>query len=170
MPLTPEEFRAKYPILIGWINKTVADHSSLAKPVSGLGFRRLPSYFSAPLLASSWVVGVARLPMPPLSQMGFTQFTEWERIEYGGITYMDTFFVTPGEVANEALHFHELVHVIQWRVLGAERFVAAYAEGLERFGYRSSPLEEMAYGLEDRFKYSTEVFDAEEAVRAALRS
>lgn len=170
MPLTPEEFRSKYPILIGWINKTVAAHAPLSKPVSGLGFRRLPSYFSAALLSAARVVHVDRLPMPPLSQMGFTQFTEWERIEYGGITYMDTFFVTPGEVANEALHFHELVHVIQWRALGPESFVAAYAEGLERFGYRSSPLEEMAYGLEDRFKYSTDTFDAEEAVRALLRA
>ena len=61
----------------------------------------------------------------------------------------DTFFVTQGELANEALHFHELIHVVQWRLLGPERFIALYAEGLERFGYRSSPLEVIAYDLED---------------------
>lgn len=168
MPLTPEEFRAKYPVLIGWIRKTVAAHATLARPVSSLGFPRLRHYFSPPVLATSSVVWVDRLPMPPLSQMGLTQFTEWERIEYGGITYLDTFFVTPKEVANEPLHFHELVHVVQWRVLGPERFVAAYAEGLESFGYRSSPLEVMAYDLEDRFRSSAEAFDAEKAVRALL--
>ena len=108
--------------------------------------------------------------MPPLSQMGLTQFTEWERIEYGGITYLDTFFVTQNELANEPLHFHELVHVLQWRPLGPERFVALYAEGLERFGYRSSPLEVIAYDLEDRFRKSAAVFDAEAEVRGRLRA
>jgi hypothetical protein len=168
MPLTPQEFRAKFPILIGWIRQTVAAHAAKAKPVDSLGFRRLPSYFTASLLASAKVVAVDLLPMPPLSQMGLTQFTEWERIEYGGITYLDTFFMTRNELANEALYFHELVHVIQWRVLGQELFVAMYSEGLEKFGYRSSPLEVIAYDLEDRFRNSPEVFDAEAEVKSRL--
>lgn len=170
MPLTPEEFRATYPILIGWIRKTLAANAALARPVDSVGFARLPTYFSRSLLASAKVVSVDRLPMPPLSQMGLTQFTEWERVEYGGITYLDTFFVTPQEIANEPLYFHELVHVIQWRLLGPERFIAMYSDGLERFGHRSSPLEVMAYDLEDQFRYSPAVFDAEMAVKTRLKT
>jgi hypothetical protein len=170
MPLTPEEFRAKYPVLIGWITKTIAAHAALARTVDSFGFARLPTYFPRSLLASAKVVSVDRLPMPPLSQMGLTQFTEWERVEYGGITYLDTFFVTQQEVANEPLFFHELVHVIQWRLLGPERFIAMYAEGLEKFGHRSSPLEVMAYDLEDRFKYSPTAFDAEIVVKTQLKA
>jgi hypothetical protein len=170
MPLTPEEFRAKYPVLIGWITQTVAAHAGSARPVASFGFRRLPAYFSPALLASARVVPVDLLPMPPLSQMGLTQFTEWERIEYGGITYLDTYFVTHGELANEALHFHELIHVVQWRLLGPERFIAMYADGLERFGHRSSPLEVIAYDLEDQFRASKAVFDAEAEVGARLRA
>ena len=170
MPITPEEFRAKFPILIGWINRTISENSAYARPVGSLGFRRLPDYFSPSILASAKVVHVDRLPMPPLSQMGFTQFTEWERIEYGGITYLDTFFVTPKEVANEPLHFHELVHVIQWRALGPDRFIAQYADGLERLGYRSGPLEAMAYDLEERFKSSPMAFDVEKEVRRLLKA
>jgi hypothetical protein len=170
MPLTPEEFKAKYPILIGWIRQTVAAHADRAMPVGGFGFPRLPAYFSPALLASARVVLVETLPMPPLSQMGLTQFTEWERIEYGGITYLDTYFVTQNELANEPLHFHELVHVLQWRLLGPERFIALYAEGLEKFGYRSSPLEVIADDLENRFRNSTKAFDAEAEVRERLKA
>jgi hypothetical protein len=168
MPLTPEEFRAKYPILIGWIMKTVAENAALARPVASFGFPRLRAYFSPSVLATSKVVEVDLLPMPPLSRMGLTEYTEWERMEYGGITYLDTFFVTRKEMANEVLFFHELVHVIQWRLLGPQRFVAQYADGLERFGYRNSPLEAMAYGLQDKFEFLPTAFDAEVEIKRQL--
>jgi hypothetical protein len=58
--------------------------------------------------------------------------------------------------------------VIQWRVLGAERFLRSYADGLEGFGYRDSPLEVMAYDAEARFVTSTAGFDAEELVAENL--
>lgn len=111
---------------------------------------------------------MAELPVPPLSRFGLTQFAAWENAEYGGITYLNTFFVTPDFAADASLHFHELIHVVQWRLLGVERFVMAYADGLERFGYRESPLEAMAYDAQARFDRG-EVSDAEALVREALR-
>ena len=66
------------------------------------------------------------------------------------------------------MHFHELIHVIQWRILGPERFVHSYADGLEHFGYRQSPLEVMAYDAEAAFVTSTEGFDAEKMVAEKL--
>jgi hypothetical protein len=66
------------------------------------------------------------------------------------------------------MHFHELIHVIQWRILGPERFVHSYADGLEHFGYRQSPLEVMAYDAEAAFATSTEGFDAEKMVAEKL--
>ena len=48
-------------------------------------------------------------------------------------------------VTEEAIHFHELIHVIQWRLLGPEDFLKSYANGLDEFGYENSPLEKMAY-------------------------
>lgn len=168
MPLIPDEFRAKYPLILAWISQTLAAHAPRAEPVMNRNFPRLGRYFSRRLLASAKVVTIDRLPVPPVGDWGLTQFAEWAGGEYGGITYLDTFFVTPGERANESLHFHELVHVVQWTVLGIARFVAAYAGGLEKFGYRKSPLEAMAYELEDRFKSSPVAFDAERAVSAKL--
>ena len=43
------------------------------------------------------------------------------------------------QVQFERLHFHELIHVVQWLTLGPERFLMAYADGLERFGYSQKP-------------------------------
>ncbi len=62
------------------------------------------------------------------------------------------------------LHFHELVHIVQWRLLGLERFLAVYADGLERFGWRDSPLEEMAYRLDGLFQRGGAPFSVEQAV------
>lgn len=169
MPLTEAEFHSKYPLIFGWITRTLAAHAAQVRGVSQLGFRRLPGYFSAGTLNSAKVITVNRLPVPPLSALGLPQFAEMERMTSGGITYLDTFFVTPGEVADESLHFHELIHVVQWRLLGPERFLAAYADGLEKFGYRDSPLEVMAYDAQERFDRA-EVFDAERWVTRQLAS
>ena len=73
-------------------------------------------------------------------------------------------FLKKKDVADEGLYFHELIHVVQWRVLGPERFLAAYADGLERFGYRDSPLEAMAYDAQTAFSQSKQVFNAESLV------
>jgi hypothetical protein len=123
----------------------LAAHAGTARPVASCGFPRLPLYFTAETLASAKVVITDRLPVPPLSSWGLTQFASFERRDPDGITYLDTCFLKPHQSKNEAIHFHELIHVIQWRVLGAERFLRSYADGLERFGYRDSPLEVMAY-------------------------
>jgi len=60
-----------------------------------------------------------------------------------------------------------LIHVIQWRLLGPEDFLAAHANGLDEFGYENSPPEKMAYDAEAAFKRSI-IFDAEKFVAEQL--
>jgi hypothetical protein len=90
------------------------------------------------LLNSSKVVFVATVPVPPLSVLGLDRFVEFEQMNPAGITYLDTYFLRTDCGHEESLHFHELVHVVQWRLVGPERFLACYADGLERFGDRKS--------------------------------
>ena len=162
--MTPQEFDKFYPLIAGWLRSTLTVHSSAARSVASCGFPRLPLYFSVETLALANVVLVDRLPIPPLSSWGLTRFADFERSDPDAITYLDTFFLKPHQSKNEAIHFHELIHVIQWRVLGPENFLRSYADGLERFGYRDSPLEVMAYDAEKRFVTSTARFDAEQFV------
>jgi hypothetical protein len=87
---------------------------------------------------------------------------------FDGITYIDTIFLKPTRSNNENIYFHELVHVIQWRLLGPDRFLLSYANGLECFGYRQSPLEAMAYDAETSFASSTTSFNVEKMVAEKL--
>jgi hypothetical protein len=100
--------------------------------------------------------------------MGLQKFAEFENGNYGGITYLDTFFIRRDLATQERLYFHELIHVVQWAVLGRRKFLAAYAEGLEVYGYRDSPLEKMAYSAEETFANSPEPFNAEQFVLKEL--
>ena len=114
-------------------------------------------------------VVVDRIPIPPLSLMGLSRFAEFERSEYGGITYLNTYFLKSAEADDESLHFH-VVHVVQWHILGAERFLALYANGFEAAGYRNSPLEKMAYDAQELFDHSAAIFDAERLVAEKFRA
>lgn len=166
--MTEQEFRAIYPLVGDWIQRTLAHHASAARPVASFGFSRLPQYYSQDILAKAKVVVVPKVPMPPLSAMGLDRFSDFERMDAGGITYLDTYFVRADHAHIEPLHFHELVHVIQWRQLGPERFLAAYADGLERFGYYKSPLEQMAYGFQGRFERESQPFSVEAECQSLL--
>jgi hypothetical protein len=166
--MTEQEFRTIYPLIFDWIQRTLAHHSPAARPVASLGFNRLPLYYDRSTLATAKVIPVPKVPVPPLSKMGLKRFGDFEQMDLAGITYLDTYFVRADHIHSESLHFHELVHVIQWRLLGPEKFLALYADGLERFGYRNSPLEEMAYNFQDRFDREAKPFNVEAACRSSL--
>jgi hypothetical protein len=166
--MTPEQVRAVYPNVMAWIARTLDAHARSARPVASQGFSRLPLYFGQELLAVAKFVVVERVPLPPLTELGLSEFAAFERADSDGVTYLDTYFVRRSRASEERLHFHELIHVIQWRLLGPERFLSAYAAGLEAFGYRYSPLEAMAYDAEALFARGREVFDAELRVAALL--
>jgi hypothetical protein len=166
--MTPEEFQTFYPHVANWIQNTLAAYAGATRTVASRGFPRLPRYFTPETLLSAKVVLVDRLPIPPLSSMGLTRFADFERGNFDGITYLDTFFLKQAQSKNEAMHFHELIHVVQWRLLGPDRFLYSYANGLERLGYRQSPLEVMAYDAESAFATSATAFDAEKMVAEKL--
>jgi hypothetical protein len=133
-----ETLALKLPLISGWIDKILADHAAQARPVAALGFTRLPQFYSAALLARAKVISVAKVPTPPLTQMGLPEFADFENMIPGGITYKDTYFVHDSQITNESLHFHELVHIVQWEHLGVDRFLLTYAAGLAAHGYCSS--------------------------------
>jgi hypothetical protein len=145
-------FRAAVPKVLHWIKNYAAEHASISRPVSELGFGRLSGAFPLELLERARVAVVSRVPYPPVTEFGLPEITPLEQTRFGGITFRDTFYITAEGQSSERLHFHELVHVVQWSRLGPEKFLLAYGAGLAMFGYRDSPLEQMAYDLEERFE------------------
>jgi hypothetical protein len=145
------KFHSILPFVREWIEKTLEDHRANATSVISLSFPRLSTVLPLDLLTKARVVVVTgKVPFPPLSQMGLPEFTQMENMKMAGITYKDTFFVNHLH-QTESLHFHELVHVIQWERLGVDKFLLAYGAGLMQFGYRNCPLEKMAYSLQAGF-------------------
>ncbi len=71
------------------------------------------------------------------------------------------------EPMNPSLLFHELVHVVQYRLLGVPAFANLYVQGLLRNGsYHDIPLECCAFELEQRFVTDKKPFSAETEVAA----
>ncbi len=68
-----------------------------------------------------------------------------------GITFRNMYFVHEAH-NRESIHVHELVHAIQWRVLGFDRFLLTYAAGVLQCGYADSPLELTAFGTQADFE------------------
>jgi hypothetical protein len=109
-------------------------------PVAEPDIAWLSAWFDARLLARVRVCR-ARLPVP----------------HFAGITYGDTILIDPGAPRSghpwRRLLFHELVHVVQYEVLGLDGFVNRYLRGWAAAGYhyRAIGLEEDAYAIEAMF-------------------
>jgi hypothetical protein len=155
----------KLPLIKNWITSTLEKYSSESKPLSEFKFNRLPLYYSETVLSSAKVVPVNRVPIPPLTALGLTQFKNFEDGNYVGITFKDTYFLVRNQIFNESLHFHELVHMIQWKYLGIDKFLIIYGIGLLQNGYSSSPLELIAYKHQKLFEQKIKPYDVEKNIK-----
>jgi hypothetical protein len=75
--MSPEEFAKSYPPLAAWIRNTLTASAPVAQTVASRGFPRLPLYFTEKTLASTKVVLVDPLPIPPLTSMGLARFARF---------------------------------------------------------------------------------------------
>jgi hypothetical protein len=151
-----QRLHAAVPRLRQWIDDLLGHHADQARTVQSLGFEKLALCFPNELLERTKVVEVDPLPFPPVDRFGLPEFASMQEAPRDGITFKDTFFVQQGE-SSEILHFHELVHVVQWARLGVDNFLLAYCFGLKQFEYnqfeyKRSPLEQMAYTLQSSFE------------------
>lgn len=151
-------YKQHTPAIISWIQTTLAQHSSNKIELSKSAYNRLLDHFPSAFLEKAYVIYVNEVPVVPIYS-GIPQLDFMSQLPAAGITFLDTFFIRNDEKHNIDIHFHELIHVIQWQYLGMEKFLLCYGYGLLSEGYRNSPLEKMAYDLEDRFS-AGEIFDA----------
>ena len=159
------EILARLPAVQSWIDDLLARSRPGARQVSTLPFRRLKYFYSAGALERAWCVVVDEVPVPPLSRLGLPGFEDFENGSPHGITFRDLYFVRRDRADDEGLHFHELVHTVQWNYLGPEKFLEAYALGyLRAGGYEKNPLEQIAYELQDGFLSERWEFQAEPLV------
>ncbi len=145
------KFHAVLPEVRKWIEGLLEKYAANSVSVNSLGFSRLSQHFPDDILEKAKAVIVSEVPFPPLGRLGLPELSFMEQMPLSGITYVDTFFVHHRDSTDESLHFHELVHVIQWNRLGVDNFLLAYGVGIVQSGYEKSPLEQMAYNLQRAF-------------------
>jgi len=148
-----------------WIDQLLQHHkeqriSCLSLPES------IKQYFPDNFLHNAYYVETAHIPKPHIAKdiPGAEAFLA---MQAQGITYKNTYFLLPGSA--ESTHLHELVHVAQWALLGAQQFMATYIAGVQTYGYEDSPLEMMAYGMQHEFERNNPVFDLPTRVEEELK-
>jgi hypothetical protein len=133
-----------------WIDNLHVQHARASVSASAAGFPRLASSFPVSLLQRARFVTVDGIPFPPVSAYGLPEFQSLADMPMAGITFGEMYFVRSS--SSEGIHFHELVHVLQWSTLGVDEFLLTYALGIAQHGYERSPLEAIAFDLQDRFE------------------
>jgi hypothetical protein len=158
------------PLMKGWMDALRAEHLPHSVAVTELGLPTLSDHFPAGMLDETRVVTVSEMPFPPVAGYGLPEFEPMARTRMAAITFGRMYFVRPH--APEGVHFHELVHVVQWNALGISDFLLTYAVGLLQHGYADSPLEAIAFELQERFERRAlhGLVDIEAAAHAAAAS
>lgn len=149
----PSNLATILPLLQNWVDETIEKSGDGDKVPSEI-YDRLKVYFPTKLLEKARVICCSSCPKVPLEEFGIsltaTQFPDSSSA--AGLTLKDRYFVRYDQMERASLHFHELVHVVQWEILGPQAFIALYTLGLLESGYRKSPLEEMAYKFTEQFE------------------
>ena len=145
--------RYALPRIRDWISRYVESTAKDAVTVASLAIPHLARCFPTGHLESTRVLIVDAICYPPLEKFRLGEFKTFTEIPWSGITYDDIYFLRR-DAACPALHFHELVHVVQYQRLGVERFLWAYSLDLLLRGYKASLLEMMAYDLQLEFEHA----------------
>lgn len=125
-------------------------------------------FYSPDFLRNAYFVAVDDIPkpdFPDLRQIGMGDFID---MPLDGITYKNTYFLRKQLEQNLRLHFHELVHVVQWNLLGAKNFIKRYILEIQQNGYKKAPLEKMAYSLDQHYASNLGALDVSQFVQANI--
>ncbi len=173
LPILPSAIIDQVSVLVAqYISNQRETYFQRAVPLSATQRTTMAPFFSTSLLDGTRLIVLSGERVknpdfyPMLEAAGFNNLPN--QSEMAAITFSDC--VVAHTPFTNALLFHELVHVEQYRQLGAPRFADLYLKGfLSGGGYFEIPLEQNAYALGDRYERdSTRPFSVSEDVAQAL--
>ena len=150
-----------------WIHELNASHEQVRHSCSIL-HDHFNGFYSIDFLKTAYFVVTDNIPKPDFPELREAGLGDFIDMDAGGITYNDTYYIKQNAVNVLSLHFHELVHVIQYDELTQQGFIKRYIQEIKDFGYDNAPLEKMAYELEDRYKKNGAHLNVEQFVRNNL--
>jgi hypothetical protein len=177
--VTPQEIDGLVALATGWVEQQRAEHRPQGWPLTPMAQEPLTPYYATPDLAAvRWRV-VPEIENPAFqavvaAQLAAEGFPAMDFREMAGITFVDTILLSssrrPADAQIASLLVHEMVHVVQYRLLGGlGPFMHEYVWGMARngFDYFKIPLEVQAYAIEARAA-TGETFLVEPALREML--
>ncbi len=81
-------------------------------------------FYPTEFLESAFYVVIDEIPKPDFAALRAMGLGDFIDMKVSGITYKNTYYLLPTSVDNLRVHFHELVHVLQWQNLGALAFIS----------------------------------------------
>ena len=153
LPLTPGQIAELISNVALFIEEQRQAHAPGSRALSDAERKQLAVHFSVDVLDGVRLARVKHLQNPPfyteLESMGFQNLPPFRRM--AAVTFVDV--IVAQDEFTSSLLLHELVHVVQYRELGLQRFAELYVRGfLETGEYLSIPLERVAYHLEGLFR------------------
>ena len=163
-----------------WVHDQAARYAPLGISLSGNLLDDYRSFFDLDAQRVRWVQDAIHNPpfyadllVGGADPRDLMPFHEME-----AITFDIAVIVRPEIQLTRGLLFHELVHVVQYRLLGIDEFARLYIDGwLEGSRFRDDPIqrylnvpmEQIAYVLQQRYETSPiSTFSVEEEVRRFL--
>lgn len=150
-----------------WIHQVNASHKEVRRSCSVLE-EHFKGFYSSDFLKKTFFVVADEIPKPKFPELRKEKLGDFIDMDVGGITYNDTYYVKKSAANELRLHFHELVHMIQWRELTPQGFIERYIREIQDFGYNKAPLEEMAYALDQHYQKQGRYLSVEKFVQENL--
>jgi len=153
LPLTPSQITQLVSNVAEFIEEQRRVHAGTSRSLSGAERKQFIVHFPLEVLDGVRLARVKHLQNPPfyteLEGLGFQNLPQFRRM--AAVTFVDV--IVAQDEFTSSLLFHELVHVVQYKELGVQRFAELYVRGfLETGEYLSIPLERVAYHLEGLFR------------------
>jgi hypothetical protein len=141
-----------------WIEQQRDLHRPAGGELPSVAKDAVRPFFPPAVLDSARVAVVPAIPNPPFLGQARDLGLPVAGIDFSvmeGLTLVDTILISQAVPPADPLllMFHELVHAVQYEILGLEEFSRQYVRGIVDgdFDYYRLPLEVMAYDLGRRF-------------------
>jgi len=159
-----------------WIVDQRNLHIGTAQELSEQDKISLQPYFEPEMLDLAKIDRVDHIENPPfyseIIKLGIPNLINFTQMD--GISFIDCILISCQKSHTPqswiSLLFHEMVHIVQYELLGAKRFADCYVKGWVQnsFNYERIPLERQAYSLQRQYDQGGNVFSVVQLLNQQL--
>ena len=161
-----------------WISQQRTVFRPLGHPLSDGALATFSNFFPPDLLQKVRLVTVPAIDNPPFLEqlrpaLAQASVPVLDFSSMAAITFVDTILLVESAAKGrlDSLMFHELIHVVQYDILGLDKFVELFIIGWinQGFNYAAIPLEMDAYELQYQYESAPDLsFDVQDEVSQRL--